>query len=160
MHPHIYLEFKEGVGKMQKVKIVSIGFLVILFVVASLYINHVSIQEKTIEPSMSSKIAAEIEEKPKDIKEISTRLYQRDGFFEQVGKKLEELGYDFQALVTVQSKDDIQVKYVLENKNATKSVQKEVESIFYESIEIYNLDSDSFDLKISDYDDGADFMLR
>ncbi|MGE7919122.1 hypothetical protein ACQKM9_09250 [Viridibacillus sp. NPDC093762] len=60
-------------------------------------------------------------------------------------------------LLTVYSKDDIRVKYILTNKEATESVQEEVKSIFYESVEKNNLDSNSFNLKVSDSDDGPDW---
>lgn len=59
--------------------------------------------------------------------------------------------------MAVYSSDDIQVKYVLENKGATEFVQEEVKSIFYESVENYNLDSNSFNLKIGDNNDGPDW---
>lgn len=49
------------------------------------------------------------------------------------------------------------MKYVLVNKDANESAQEEVKSIFFESVENYNLDSNSFTLKIGDVNDGPDW---
>lgn len=43
------------------------------------------------------------------------------------------------------------------NKEATESVQEAVKSIFYEAVEINNLDSKSFNLKVADKNDGPDW---
>ncbi len=60
-------------------------------------------------------------------------------------------------LLVVNSKDDIRVKYILANKEATESVQDEVKSIFYGAVESNNLDPNSFYLKVSDNNDGPDW---
>ena len=60
-------------------------------------------------------------------------------------------------LLAIYSKDDIRVKYVLANKEATESIQDEVKSIFYASVESNNLDSNSFNLKVGDSNDGPDW---
>ena len=60
-------------------------------------------------------------------------------------------------LVVVFSKDDIQVKYILEKKEATESVQEEVKSIFFEIVKENNLDSNAFNLKVGDSNDGPDW---
>ena len=144
---------------MKKGKITLIGTIVTLFVVTFLFINNSSTKGEISEtsPSISSEIQAENEKKLKEVEEISTLLYQEDGFFEQVNSELKEKGYDFQMLLAIYSKDDIRVKYVLANKDATESVQEEVKSIFYESVEINNLDSNSFNLKVGDSNDGPDW---
>lgn len=142
---------------MRKGKMVSIGSFVILFVIAILYMNTPSTYGKTTEFTKSPETKVETLKKPKDINEISTVLYQRDGFFEQIGKQLVEKGYEFQTLVAVYSEDDIQVKYVLENKDATESVEKVVKSIFFESVENHSLNANSFTLKVGDYNDGPDW---
>ncbi|MBS4176952.1 hypothetical protein [Lederbergia citrea] len=86
-----------------------------------------------------------------------TLLYQENGFFEQVNNKLEEKNYFFQMLLAVYSNDDIRVKYIVVNKDATESVQEDVKSIFYVVVEKNNLDSNSFNLKVADNNDGPDW---
>jgi len=141
---------------MKKGKITLIGTIGILFVVAFLFINNTSTKGE-VSPSISPEIQAENEKKLKEVEEISTLLYQEGGFFEQVNNKLKEKGYAFQMLLSVYSKDDIQVKYILEIQDATESVQEEVKSIFFESVENNNLDSNSFNLKVADSNDGPDW---
>ena len=145
--------------RIKKGKITLIGTIVILFVVAFLFIYNISTKGEISEahPSISPEIQAENEKKLKEVEEISTQLYQTGGFFEQVNNKLKEKGYDFQMLLAVYSKDDIRVKYILANKDATESVQEDVKSIFFESVESNNLDSTSFNLKVDDRNDGPDW---
>jgi len=144
---------------MKKGKITLIGTIVILFVVTFLFINNTSTKGEISEvpPSINPEIQAENEKKQKKAEEFSNLLFQEGGFFEQVKNKLKEKDYAFQMLVVVFSKDDIQVKYILEKKEATESVQEEVKSIFFESVENNNLDSNSFNLKVGDSDDGPDW---
>jgi len=132
---------------------------VILFVVTFLFINNTSIKEEISEvpPSISPEIQAENEKKQKEVEEISNLLYQEGGFFEQVNNKLKEKGYDFQMLLAVFSKDDIRVKYILTNKDAIESIQEDVKSIFFESVDNNNLDSNSFNLTVGDSKDASDW---
>ncbi|MBS4203509.1 hypothetical protein [Lederbergia citrea] len=69
---------------------------------------------------------------------------------------MEEKNYFFHMLLAVYSNDDIRVKYILVNKDATESVQEDVKSIFYEVVEKNNLDSNSFNLKVGENNDGPD----
>ena len=142
---------------MNKGKIILIGTIVILFVVTFLFINNSSTKGEISEasPSINPEIQAENEKKLKEVEEFL--LYQEGGFFEQVNNELEERGYEFQMLLVIYSKDDIRVKYVLANKEATESIQDEVKSIFYASVESNNLDSNSFNLKVGDSNDGPDW---
>lgn len=133
---------------MEKIKLIETFAKV--FFVAYLSTNDVLPNEETV-------IEAAQEAKPTDIEEISTRLYQREGVFEQIGRKLEENGYLFQTLIEVHDKDDIEVKYILENKIASKTVQKEVSSIFFDWVEQHNLESSTFTLSVEDYYDGPDW---
>jgi len=132
---------------------------VILFVVTFLFINNTSIKEEISEvpPSISPEIQAENEKKQKEVEEISNLLYQEGGFFEQVNNKLKEKGYDFQMLLAVFSKDDIRVKYILTNKDAIESIQEDVKSIFFESVDNNNLDSNLFNLTVGDSKDASDW---
>lgn len=131
----------------------------ILFVVTFLFINNTSIKEEISEvpPSISPEIQAENEKKQKEVEEISNLLYQEGGFFEQVNNKLKEKGYDFQMLLAVFSKDDIRVKYILTNKDAIESIQEDVKSIFFESVDNNNLDSNLFNLTVGDSKDASDW---
>ncbi|MEK4231246.1 hypothetical protein [Solibacillus sp. FSL H8-0538] len=140
-------------------KITLIGTIVISCVVTFLLINNSATKEATFEGphSLSPEIQAENERKLKEVEEIQTLLYQEHGFFEQVNKKLEEKGYTFHMLLAIYSKEDIRVKYILENKEVTESVQEEVTSIFYESVEKTNLDSNAFNLIVSGSNDGPDW---
>jgi len=142
---------------MKKGKITLLGIIVTLFVVTFLFINNTSTKGETSGVHLSPKIQVENEKKLKEIEEFSTLLFQEDGFSEQVSNNLKEKGYAGQILLAIYSKDDIRVKYILENKDAAESVQKEVKSIFFESIENHNLDSNSFTLKVGDSDDGPDW---
>ena len=63
----------------------------------------------------------------------------------------------FQTLITANSIDDIKLKYILENKEATESEQKAVKTIFFDLVEKNNLDSNSFNLKVGDSNDGPDW---
>ncbi len=77
---------------------------------------------------------------------------QRTGLVSSITKE----GYAFQMLLVVYSKDDIQVKYILD-KEATESVQEDVILFFFESVKNNNLDSKSFNLKVADRNDGRDW---
>ncbi|MGE7943921.1 hypothetical protein ACQKNB_17720 [Lysinibacillus xylanilyticus] len=55
------------------------------------------------------------------------------------------------------SVDDVQVKYILNNKDATEFEQETVKSIFFEIVKKNNLDSNAFNIKVADSDDGPDW---
>lgn len=80
-----------------------------------------------------------------EVEEFSNFLYQKDGFFEHISSKLQDKGFQFQTLVSVYSKEEIWVEYIMENKVVA---HKEIENIFYDAVEIYNLDPNSFYLEI------------
>lgn len=142
---------------MKKGKITLLGIFATLFVVIFLFINNTATKGETSGVHISPEIQEENEKKFKEAEEFSTLLHQEGGLFEQVSTKLKEKGYAGQMLIAMYSKDVILVKYILENNDATESVQKEVKSIFFESIENHNLDSNSFNLKVADSDDGPDW---
>ncbi|VDG96896.1 Uncharacterised protein [Lysinibacillus sphaericus] len=144
---------------MTKGKMILIGTIVIIFVVTFLFINNSLTKGETSELplSMSPEIQAVSEMNLREVEEISSHLYQKDGFFEQVNAKIEAKGYSFQMMVAIYSKNDIRVKYVLVNKDATEFAQEDVKSTFYESVENNNLDTSSFNLKIGDSNDGPEW---
>ncbi|MEK4231258.1 hypothetical protein [Solibacillus sp. FSL H8-0538] len=145
--------------RIKKGKITLIGTIGISFVVTFLFINNSSTKEETSEAphSISPEIQAENEKKRKEVEEIQMLLYQENGFFEQVNKKLKEKGYVFHMLLAIYSKDDIRVKYILANKDVTESAQEEVKTIFYELVENTNLDSNSYNLKVGGSNEGPDW---
>ena len=142
---------------MKKGKITLLGIFATLFVVIFLFINNTATKGETSGVHLSPEVQEENEKKFKEAEEFSTLLHQEGGLFEQVSTKLIEKGYAGQMLISMYSKDDIRMKYILENNDATESVQKEVKSIFFESVENHNLDSNSFNLKVADSDNGPDW---
>lgn len=60
-------------------------------------------------------------------------------------------------VIAIYSKDDIQVKYILENKAAIEFMEEEVKSVFYERVENNNSNTNSFNLKIADSNDIPDW---
>lgn len=144
---------------MKKEEIVLIGTIASIFVVFFLFINNSLTKGDAPDfpISISPEIYAETEKNLEEIERISNLLFKEDGFFEQVNNKLEEKGYTFQMLLAIYSEKDIQVKYILANKDATESVQEKIKSIFHEAVENNNLDSYSFNLKIGDENDGPDW---
>ncbi|MBY0223955.1 hypothetical protein [Sporosarcina aquimarina] len=71
---------------MKKGGIASAGFIAILFVVTFLYIGTPLTNGKTAANFTDPEIDVEAEQKQKEVEEILTRLYQKDGFIEQIGK--------------------------------------------------------------------------
>lgn len=131
----------------------------ILFVVICLLLRNTFIEREVAEalPSSNLELQAENEEILKEVEEITTLLYSEGGLFELVNNNLQEKGYTFQMLLAIYSKDDIRVKYILDNKEVTKSIQEDITTTFYEFVENYHLDSNSFDLKVADKNDGRDW---
>ena len=148
-----YSESEKGSVWIKKNDIILFGTIAILFIAIFLLFNNSNFIVRDIaevSPSISPEIQAENEKKQKEVEEVST-------FIEQVNYKLKNKGYAFQTLVTVYSKDDVWVKYIIDNKDATKSVQEDILSVFFESVENKNLDSNSFNVKVSDRNDGPDW---
>lgn len=84
-------------------------------------------------------------------------IYGDHGIIKQVNDELVKKGYQFQTLVMANSVDDVQVKYILTNKEATESKQESVKSIFFEIVKKNKLDANAFKLKVADRDDGPDW---
>ena len=141
---------------IKKNKIILIGTVVILFVVTFLFINNTSSKGNISEvpPSITLQEQAENERK---VVEIENFIYGDSGIIKQVNDELVKKGYQFQTLVMANSLDDVQVKYILTNKEATESEQESVKSIFFEIVKKNNLDSNAFNLKVADSGDGPDW---
>ena len=138
--------------RIKKGKITLIGTIGILFA-TFLLINNASSKGDTSEvPPMLSP-----EEQVEKTAEIENFIYGESGIIKQVDDELVKKGYKFQTMVMANSVDDVHVKYVLNDKEATESVQEEVKSIFFEIVKKNNLDSNAFNLKVSDSNDGPDW---
>lgn len=138
--------------RIKKGKITLIGTIGILFV-TFLFINNASSKGDTSEvPPMLSP-----EEQAEKTAEIENFIYGDSGIIKQVDDELVKKGYEFQTMVMANSVDDVHVKYVLNDNEATESVQEEVKSIFFEIVKKNNLDSDVFNLKVGDSSDGPDW---
>lgn len=105
--------------------------------------------------SINSKLQAVSENKYKEALEFQKYLEKENGFFEQVSNSLELKGYSFRIMYSVFSKDDIKMKYILSD--VTEFEKEEIKSIFFELVEKNNLNSNVFELKVSDNDDGPDW---
>ena len=87
-----------------------------------------------------------------EYEDFQKSLLIKDGFFDQVGEELKKQGYENNMLGMFHSKEEVWVKYVLVDKEATKQEQKEVETIFFEMAIEYNLDPSIFKVKVSNED--------
>lgn len=141
---------------LKQSKVTLIGTIVILFIIISLFINNALSKGDISEvpPTISTQQQAENERK---VAEIENFIYGDSGIIKQVNDELVKKGYQFQTLVMANSVDNVQVKYILTNKEATESEQELVKSIFFEIVKKNNLDSNAFNLKVADSDDGPDW---
>ena len=141
---------------LKKSKVTLIGTIVILFIITFLFINNAlsKVDISEVPPTISTQQQAENERK---VDEIENFIYGGSGIIKQVDNELVKKGYQFQTLVMVNSVDDVLVKYILTNKEATESEQKTVKSIFFEIVKKNNLDSNAFNLKVTDSGDGPDW---
>ena len=71
---------------------------------------------------------------------------------EQVSRALKEKGYEYVMLTQVNSKDNIDIKFALSNKEVTISEQKEVRAIFYDTLEKNNFNSKYFNVRVTNDD--------
>ncbi|WP_336045678.1 hypothetical protein [Solibacillus ferritrahens] len=132
--------------KLKKDRIALVGAVVILIVGTFLFINNSSSKGTASEvpPTVSSE-------------EMENFLYGDNGIVNHVHNELSEKGYIYRLLIAAYSKEDIQMKIILLNKEATELEQEEIKSIFYELVKKSNLNPKAFTLKVSDSDDGPDW---
>lgn len=129
---------------------------VFLTLVASLFYNLSSTEGKT--PEESTTDSSEIqEENQKMLEEMEDFLFSNNGIMEQASDELMKYGYKTRTALAFYSKEDIQLKFILVNKEATKSEQEKVKSIFFELVEKNNLDPAAFTVKVGDENDGPDW---
>ncbi|QTD42108.1 hypothetical protein [Sporosarcina sp. Te-1] len=108
---------------MRKGKITLNGTTVIISACTLLYIHSSSTKTglPTSHPSLNSSLQTD-ETNLRYVEEVTTLLLQKDGLLEKMEHQLKAKGYEFQRLLAVYSKDDIRVKYILSNQEATESL--------------------------------------
>lgn len=122
------------------------GTVVILIVATFFFINNSLFKEKFTEiPSIVSS------------EEMENFLYRDPGIINQMQNELSGRGYEYRILIAAYSKENIQMKIILLNKEATELEQNRVKSIFHELVEKSNLNLKSFTLKVNDSYDGPDW---
>lgn len=141
---------------MKKSKVTLIGTIVILFITTFLFINNSLSKGDVSEVPLTISIQQQAENERK-VAEIENFIYGDRGIIKQVNDELVKKGYQFQTLVIANSVDDVQVKYILTNKEATESKQESVKSIFFEIVKKNKLDANTFKFKVADRDDGPDW---
>ena len=140
---------------MKKGRDILIGGMVILFMSTFLIINNgLSEGDKSeVPPTISSQQQVENERK---VAEIENFIYGDRGIIKQANDELVKKGYQFQTLVMANSVDDVQVKFIFTNKEATE-LEESVKSIFFEIVKKNKLDENVFTLKVANRDDGPDW---
>jgi len=127
----------------------------LLAFVTLLFINMQEVEGKTDIPFTDG---AELQEgNNRMLQEMEEFLYGQKGIMEQVSNELLKNGYRTRTALAFFSKDDIQLKFILVDKEATKSEQEKVKSIFFELVEKNNLDPKAFSVKVGDENDGPDW---
>lgn len=121
------------------------GTVLILFLLTFLIINNSLSNVTEIQLPVNA-----VEDYKKEFEEIENLLYGDPGVMNKVNSELLENGYAFQATIAGVSLNDIQVKIVLYNTEATDEEQEKVKTIFYEIIKEYNLDPKAFSLLVTD----------
>lgn len=129
---------------------VASAFLTILF------FSNLPAQGKTAE--LPATVSPEIQPKNNEIlEEMQHFLFEENGIMDQVNRELLKEGYKTRTALLYYSKDDIQLKFLLVDKEATKSEQEKVESIFFELIEKNNLDPNAFTIEVGNESEGPDW---
>ena len=147
----------------RKFTLIGLGIIVILSISAVFILNSAKSKGEAPEiievsaPVVNPELQVLHDKKVKEAEVIANYLQEENGLFEQVSNRLTEKNYKFQMRLAVNSIDDIQVKYILTNKEVTETEQGDVESIFYEIVEKNNLDPNSFTLKVSNSNDGSNW---
>lgn len=91
------------------------------------------------------------------LEDMEKFLYKENGIMEQLQQELSKKGYKVHILIVAYAKDDVHMKIILTDREATESEQAKVKSIFYQLVEKNKLDSSAFTLKVNDSDDGPDW---
>lgn len=139
---------KKDLNSMKNIKLifrVASAFLMILLLQAT--------QAKASEfPSADS---PEVQPKNNEIlEEMQNFLFEENGIMDQVNHELLKEGYKTRTALVYYSKEDIQLKFLLVDKEATATDQEKVKSIFFELIQKNNLDPNAFTIDVGNESDG------
>lgn len=124
--------------------------------IAVLFIN-ISLAEGKISAMPSTESSELQDENNKMLKEMEDFLFSNNGIMEQASNELLKNGYKTRTALAFYSKENIQLKFILVDKEATKSEQEKVKSIFFDLVEKNNLDPNAFTVKVGDENDGPDW---
>lgn len=91
-----------------------------------------------------------------ELNDFQDSLDKEGGFYKQVEGKLKEMGYEYQMIGVIYSKDEILIKFILANKDATEKERLEITTTFNEIAVKNNLDPKIFKVKVSN-DDSPDW---
>ncbi len=91
------------------------------------------------------------------LEEMENFLFKENGIMDQVNRELRKEGYKTRTALVYYSKEDVQLKFLLVDKEATESHQEKVKSIFFELIEKNQLDPDAFTIEVGSGNDGPDW---
>jgi len=107
---------------------------------------------------LPSTVSPEIQPKNNEIlEEMQNFLFAENGIMDQVNTELLKEGYKARTALVYYSKEDIQLKFLLVDKEATASDQEKVKSIFFELIQKNNLDPNAFTIEVGNEEDGPDW---
>lgn len=129
--------------------IVSLIGIILLFLIGICIYNNISeTKEKTSKVSLEE-TKNKNEKLSKEIDDFQNYLLEKNGFYEQVEKRLSENGYKATRIVMAYSNEDIWVKYVLKNREVNKHEKEKVKSIFNNVAIKNNLDTKIFRVSVS-----------
>ncbi|MCM3389583.1 hypothetical protein [Ureibacillus chungkukjangi] len=129
---------------------------VFVALVSALFLN-ISMAEGKIADVPYSDSPEIQEENRKMLEEMEDYLFNDNGIMEQVSDVLLKNGYKTRTALAFYSKENIQLKFILVDKEATEAEQEKVKSIFFELVDKNNLDPNAFTIKVGDENDGPDW---
>ena len=124
---------------------------------ATVFFINISVAEGEIADIPYSDNPEIQKENQKMLEEMEEYLFNNNGIMEQVSDVLLENGYKTRTALAFYSKEDIQLKFILVDKEATEADQEKVKSIFFELVDKNNLDPNAFTIKVGDENDGPDW---
>lgn len=91
------------------------------------------------------------------LEEMQSFLFEENGIMDQVNNELLKEGYKTRTALVYYSKEDIQLKFFLVDREATEADQKKVKSIFFELIDENQLDANAFTIEVGNENEGPDW---
>lgn len=107
-----------------------------------------SVMENKANASLRQLSQEELELMSEEANDFQDYLMEKHGFYEQVGKRLKQEGYEHSIYGMIYSKDEIHLKVILSNKEANEQEQIKVKTIINDIIGKNNLDLKIFEIKI------------